>query len=117
MVIRSAHVPNRFAAGLQDARLVTRHIDDGLNDGTTGVAGDCRPEEGSAQQTPKKTRRNWRVEGSDRSGGVCARVIKDSEQNGRGKEASCPGGHTDTQLGMDISVQIPKLSPNSPQTQ
>ena len=45
MVIRSAHVPNRFAAGLQGVRLVTRHIDDDPNDGTTGVAGDCRPEE------------------------------------------------------------------------
>ena len=46
MVICSAHVPNRCcAAGLQDVRLITRHIDGGINAGTTGVAGDCRPEE------------------------------------------------------------------------
>ena len=41
---RSAHVPNRYAAGLQDVRIVTRHMDGTLNDGTTGAAGGCRPE-------------------------------------------------------------------------
>ena len=45
MVIRSTHVPNRCTAGLQDVRLVTRHINADLHDGTTGVAGNCRPEE------------------------------------------------------------------------
>ena len=37
---RSAHVPNRCAADLQDVRIGDRHIDDALNDGASGVAGD-----------------------------------------------------------------------------
>ena len=32
MVICSAHVPNHCAAGLQDVRLATGHIDDGINE-------------------------------------------------------------------------------------
>ena len=53
MVIRSTHVPNRCAAGLQDVGLVTRHIDGDLNSGTTGVAGDCRPEECARQRSER----------------------------------------------------------------
>ena len=41
---RSAHVPNRCVAGLQDVRIGDRHIDGVLNDGASGVAGDGRPE-------------------------------------------------------------------------
>ena len=41
---RSAHVPNRCAAGLQDVRIGDMHIDGALNDGASGVAGDGRPE-------------------------------------------------------------------------
>ena len=37
---RSAHVPNRCVAGLQDVRIGDRHIDGALNDGASGVAGD-----------------------------------------------------------------------------
>ena len=41
---RSAHVPNRCVAGLQDVRIGYKHIDGALNDGASGVAGDGRPE-------------------------------------------------------------------------
>ena len=44
MVIRSAHVPKRCAAGLQDVRISNRYFGTALDDGATAVAGHGRTE-------------------------------------------------------------------------